>query len=287
MLGIGLAILSAILSALAVVLVAGRAKESNVLNISTIVTITSLVVMLPFAVMLTDFSTVSIEAILLFAASGVLAPGLTRLFYYSGLKKLGSSVNSSVFSFYPIYGAFLAALFLNEVLTVGNWLGIGTIISGVIIIQMSCKGNTCANSSLKEWSFPIMGGIIFAVSAVLTKTALTLFNAPFLGVTIAHIFALTPYIAFLFFNKKSRNEFSVRQNFGFFWFAGIGLALSWIFAFLALSFESVTVVVPLRSTESLFIAFFAFFFLKQQEPLSLKLISGVLMVVLGVFLVIV
>ena len=286
MLGIGLAIFSAILSAVAVVLVARNTKKASVLNISIIVTVTSLAVILPPAVVLTDFSAVPIEAVLLFALSGLLAPGLTRLFYYSGLKKLGSSVNSSVFSFYPIYGAILAALFLNEVLTVGNWLGIGTIISGVIIIQMGCRGNTCANSSLKEWSFPIMGGIIFAVSAVLIKAALNLFNAPFLGVTITHIFALIPYLTFLFLNKKSRTEFSLRQNLGLFWLAGIGLALSWIFAFLALSFESVAVVVPLRSTESLFIAFFALFFLKQQEPLSLKLISGVLIVVLGVILVI-
>jgi len=286
MLGIGLAILSAILSALAVVFVARRTKDSNTLNISTIITITSLIVIIPLAVILTDFSAVNIEAILLFAASGVLAPGITRLFYYNGLKKLGSSVNSSVFSFYPIYGAFLAALFLDEILTAENWLGIGAIISGVIIVQMSCKGNTCANSTKKEWSFPIIAGIMFAVSAILTKTGLTFFNAPFLGVTIAHIFALVPYLALLFFNKKSRIDFHVRHNLGLFWLAGIGLALSWIFAFVALSFDSVAVVVPLRSTESLFIAFFAFFFLKQQEPLSIKLVSGVLIVVLGVLLVI-
>jgi drug/metabolite transporter, DME family len=286
MLGIVLAIISAVLSAISVILVARNTKKTNPLNISIIVTITSLVVVLPLAVLLTDFSAVSIEAIVLFAASGLLAPGLTRLFYYSGLKKLGSSVNSSVFSFYPIYGAILAALFLNEVLSVGNWVGIGTIISGVIIIQMGCKSNTCANSSLKEWSLPILGGIIFAVSAILIKIALNIFNAPFLGVAITHIFALISYLSFLALNKKSRTEFPVRLNFSLFWFAGIGLALAWIFAFLAFSYESVAVVIPLRSTESLFIAFFGLLFLKQQEPLSLKLVSGVLIVVLGVLLVI-
>ena len=287
MLGSGLAILSAILSALAVVLIARRTKNSNPLNISIIITFTSLIVMLPLSVVLTDFSGINAEAILLFAISGALTPGLTRLFYYTGLKNLGSSINSSVFSFYPIYGAFLAALFLNETLTVGNWLGIGAIISGVIIVQMSCKSNTCASSGLKEWSFPIIGGILFSISAILTKAALDLFSAPFLGVTITHFFALIPYVAFLIFNKKSRNEFSARRNLGLFWVAGIGLALAWILAFSALSFDSVTVVVPLRSTESLFIAFFAFFFLKQQESLSLKLLSGVLMVVLGIILVII
>jgi DME family drug/metabolite transporter len=134
MLGIALALFSAIVSAISVVFVARHAKESNSFNISIIVTSTGLIAMLPLAVFLTDFSAVNVEAILLFAASGVLTPGLTRLFYYNGLKKLGSSVNSSVFSFYPIYGALLAVLFLNEVLTIGNWLGIGTVVSGVIII---------------------------------------------------------------------------------------------------------------------------------------------------------
>jgi drug/metabolite transporter, DME family len=286
MLGISLAILSAVVSALAVVLVARHAKESNPLNISVIITSTGLVVMIPLAVMLTDFSAANFEGILLFAASGVLAPGLTRLFYYSGLKKLGSSVNSSVFSLYPLYGAFLAAFLLNETLTVSNWLGIGAIISGVIIVQMSCRDNTCAHSSLKEWFFPILGGIMFASSAILTKAALTIFNAPFLGITIAVIFALTPYAGSLLFKKESRNNFSVRKNLRLFWLAGIGLAVAWILSFTALSLASVTTVIPLRATESLFIAFFAFFYLKQQEQLSVKLILGLMTVILGVILVI-
>jgi drug/metabolite transporter (DMT)-like permease len=287
MLGIALALFSAIVSAISVVFIARYTRESNSLNISIIVTSTGLIVMLPLAVFLTDFSAVNAEAILLFAASGVLTPGLTRLFYYNGLKKLGSSVNSSVFSFYPIYGALLAVLFLNEVLTIGNWLGIGTIISGVIIIEMSCKDNTCSNSSLREWGFPIMGGITFAISAILSKTALTIFNAPFLGVTIAYISAFIPYVALLFLNERSRKDFSVQKNLKLFWLAGIGLAIAWILSFAAVSLASVTIVFPLHATESLFIVFFAFLYLKKQEPLSVKLISGVVMVVLGVLLVII
>jgi drug/metabolite transporter, DME family len=287
MLGMGLAILSAIMSAFAVVLVAKHAKESNPLYISFAITMIGLIIMIPLAVVFTDFSNANLEAILLFAASGILAPGFSRLFYYSGLKKLGSSVNASVFSLYPLYGAILAAILLNEVLTAGNWVGIGAIISGIVIIQMGCRDSTCAHSRLKEWGFPIIGGIIFAVSAILSKAALTLFNAPLLGVAIAGIFALTPYILSVRFSKDPKSTFPVRKNLNLFWLAGVGLAAAWILSFMALSLDSVTVVIPLRSTESLFTAFFALFLLRQQEKLSRKLILGLFIVVLGIILVMV
>jgi drug/metabolite transporter, DME family len=287
MLGIGLAILSAVVSGFAVVLVARRARDSNPLNISIIITATGLLASLPFALAFTDFSAFNIEAILLFAASGILAPGLTRLFYYHGLKKLGTSVNSSVFSFYPIYGVFLAALFLNEVLTIENLLGVAAIISGIIVIEMSCKNHSCADSSLRQWSVPIVGGITFAVSAVLSKMALSMFNAPMLGVAIAFAFALIPYGIWLFFSNNARNSFSLRKSLNLFWLAGVGLAGAGILSFWALSFDSVSIVIPLRSTESLFVVFFAFFYLKQQEQLSISLITGIIITVIGVLLVII
>jgi drug/metabolite transporter, DME family len=286
MLGIVLALLSAIVSALAVVLVARHANGSSSLNLSIIITLSGLILMLPLAALLTDFSGANAVAILLFAASGILTPGLTRLLYYNGLKRLGTSVNSSVFSFNPIYGAFLAVIFLNEILTLGNWLGIGAIISGVIIIQMSCRGNTCANSSLKDWGLPIMAGIAFAVSAILSKTALNLFNAPFLGVTVAYAFAFIPYIAYLIVDKKSRINFIMPKRPTIIWLSGLGLAVAWILSFLALSLTSVNIVVPLRASESLFIAFFSFFYLKQVEKISTTLITGLVIVILGILLVI-
>jgi len=213
-------------------------------------------------------------------------PGLVRLFYYSGLKKLGPSVNSSVFSVYPIYSAFFAVLFLNELLTVPNWIGVATIASGVILIEISCRNNSCVNNSFKDWIFPVLGGLTYGSSAIIMKTALNISNAPILGVAIANCFSLIPYFLIMAIRKTSRSNLSLRKDLRRFWIAGVGLAISWILSFYALSIEAVSIVIPLLSLEPLFVILFSFLVLKQQENLSLKLAASIAITVLGVILII-
>jgi len=137
MIGIALALLSATVSGVAVVSVGRHSKEANALNVSILISLTGLVVILPLAAVLTDFSTANLGGILLFGAGGLLSPGSVRLFYYSGLRKLGPSVNSSVFSVYPIYSSLLAIFFLNEPLTLENWIGVAAIASGVVLVRIN------------------------------------------------------------------------------------------------------------------------------------------------------
>src|SRR3989337_2730462 len=103
MIGIILALLSAATSGLSVVLVGKHSKESNAFNLSLMISFIGLLIIWPLAIALTDFTQANLEAVSLFAAGGILSPGLVRLFYYSGLKKLGPSVNSSILSIYPLY----------------------------------------------------------------------------------------------------------------------------------------------------------------------------------------
>jgi uncharacterized membrane protein len=56
-------------------------------------------------------------------------------------------------------------------------------------------------------------------------------------------------------------------------------------AFYALSFEDVSVVTPLLSTEPLFVVFFAYLYLRRLECVSTKLALSIVLTVLGVVLV--
>ena len=287
MIGIALALLSATVSGVAVVSVGRHSKEANALNVSMLISLTGLVVILPLAAVLTDFSTANLGGILLFGAGGILSPGLVRLFYYSGLRKLGPSVNSSVFSVYPIYSSLLAVFFLNELLTLENWIGVAAIASGVVLVEMNCRNSTCENSVLKDWVLPILGGLTFGVSAILRKAALNIFNAPVLGVAVAYCFAFIPYFVILVYRKTARGNISLRKDLRLFWLAGVGQAISWILSFYALSLDPVATVIPLLSIEPLFVAVFAFLYLRGQEPLSPKLVASIIVTVLGVVLILI
>lgn len=287
MLGSTLALLSAAASAISVVIVGKYSKKTNAFNLSLVISSVGIVVLWPLAILLTDFGAANLAGILLFGVGGILTPGLVRLFYYGGLKKLGTSVNSAVFSIYPLYSSILAVLLLNEILSPENWAGILCIVLGVIFVEMISHAiNNGDKSARKGLIFPILGGLTLGVSSIIRKYALDLFNAPVFGVAVAYTFSLIPFLLMFLFSATTRKELSLKQDFRLFWTAGVGQAISWMLSFYALSFETVAVVTPLLSIEPLFVVLFAYFYLKEVERVSLKLLASIVLTVLGVVLVI-
>ena len=286
MLGITLALLSAAVSGFAVVAVGKHSGKSNAFNVSLVVSLVGVPILWPLAVGLTDFSAVNFEGMVLFALCGVLTPGLVRLFYYSGLKKLGTSVNSAVFAVYPLYSSLLAVLFLSETLTIKNLTGVFSIILGLVFVEIvSSNLNGGNNKSAKNLILPMLGGLVFGASTVIRKEALNLCNTPVMGVAIAYTFSLLPFAIAVAVHMPTRKELSLKQNLGLFWVAGVGQALSWILSFYALSLQSVAVIAPLLSIEPIFVVLLAYLYLKELEHVSPKLIASILLTVLGVILV--
>jgi drug/metabolite transporter, DME family len=158
MIGVFLALLSAAVSGFSVVLVRRYSTGSSALNMSLIITCVGMAVLWPLAIALTSFNFLTSDGFLFFAVSGVLSPGLVRLFYYKGLKKLGASGNAAVFSIYPLYSTLLAVVLLSEVLFWQNWLGIAFIIGGVIFIELSlhsCNGGE-EHAGRRTLIFPLL-----------------------------------------------------------------------------------------------------------------------------------
>jgi drug/metabolite transporter (DMT)-like permease len=287
MLGIALALLSAAVSGLSVVLVGKHNKKSNLLNISIVITAVGLIVLLPLAVIANEFSMVNLIGFALFALGGLLSPALVRLLYYGGLKKLGTAVNSSIFAVYPIYSLLLAVLLLGETPALANWIGVFVVVIGVILVEMtSCDPNGGKIRSLRNLIFPILGGLAFGVSVILRKYALNLCNTPVFGVTVAYTFSLIPFAVILLYQKPNREGRSLKQDLRLFWIAGVGQAIAWVLSFYALSIESAALVATILSIEPIFVVLMAWLYLGSSERLCVKLIESILVTVLGTILVI-
>jgi drug/metabolite transporter (DMT)-like permease len=286
MIGETLALLSAAASGISVVLVRKHSANSSVLNMSIVITIVGMAALWPLAIATTDFAAVNVWGFLLFALSGLLSPGFVRLFYYKGLKTLGASVNSSVFAVYPLYSSLLAILLLSEILTAWNVFGIAAIILGVVFVEMSINGKY-GHGKIDRHNIivPVLGGVTLGFATLFRKFALDTSNIPIMGVAIAYVFSLLPYIVILAFSSRSRQSLSLKQDFRWFWAAGIGQAVSWLLAFYALSFSQVSITTPLLAVEPLFVVAFAYFYLKEVEHVSAKLIASVAVTVLGVVLI--
>lgn len=286
MLGITLALLSAVASGFAVVIVGRHSNKSNAFNMSLLISVVGLFILWPLAIVVTDFSSVNFIGIALFGVGGLLTPGLVRLFYYNGLKKLGASVNSSIFSIYPLYTALFAVVFLSELLSPQNFLGILLITLGVIVVELNFRN---ANGRGKPFAgslvFPVLGGLMLGISAIIRKAALDIFNAPVLGVAVAYTFTFLLYTTVIATSKNTRKALSLRRDTRLFWLAGVGQALSWILSFYALSLEKVSIITPLLSVEPLFVVMLAAVYMREQERVSSKLVTGMILTFVGVVLV--
>jgi drug/metabolite transporter, DME family len=284
--GVALAILSAVTSAISVVLVRKVSNQSSTFNISLAISLVGMLVLWPFALILTDFSVINIVSILLFGLSGVFTPGFVRLLYYQGMRKLGAPINSSLFSIYPVYTSFLAVLFLSEILAPGNWAGILMVFLGGILVEWSArKTNSGIKQSRKDLIYPIIGGVTLGVGSILRKYALILFDAPVLGVSVAYTASLLPFLFILVFSASSRKELFLKRDMRLFWVGGVGQAITWMLSSYALSFDDVYVITPLLSIEPVFVAIFAILYLRKIERVSQKLVISIVLTVLGVVLV--
>jgi DME family drug/metabolite transporter len=209
--GVVLAIISAVTSAFSVVLVRKYSSQSNTFNISLTISWVGMLVLWPLALVLTDFSLANIGSILLFALSGILTPGFVRLLYYQGMKKLGASVNSSLFAVYPLYTSLLAVLFLSEFLTPSNWTGILMVFLGGILVEWSSReaGNLNIHSR-KDLIYPVLGGAALGAGSILRKSALIQFDAPVLGVAVAYTASLLPFLIMIASSTSTRKELSLK-----------------------------------------------------------------------------
>jgi DME family drug/metabolite transporter len=284
--GVVLAIISAVTSAFSVVLVRKYSNQSSTFNISLTVSWVGMLVLWPLALVLTDFSLANIGSILLFALSGILTPGFVRLLYYQGMKKLGASVNSSLFAVYPLYTSLLAVLFLSEFLTPNNWTGILMVFLGGILVEWSSReaGNLNIHSR-RDLIYPVLGGAVLGAGSILRKSALIQFDAPVLGVAVAYTTSLLPFLIIIASSTSTRKELSLKRDMRLFWVAGVGQAITWMLSFYALSLDDVSVITPLLSIEPVFVAIFAYLYLRKIEPVSKRLVLSIVLTVLGVVLV--
>ncbi|UCC57918.1 MAG: DMT family transporter [Candidatus Bathyarchaeum sp.] len=286
MLGIVLALLSALTLGFSQILVRKNLDKSNFVYISLTVTIMGNIILWPLTIYFTDLSTIKPESLLLFVLAGLFAPGIARLFYFKGMKTAGVSANSSIFATHPLFTSIIAILFLGEILSDENWIGIIFIVAGAIFIARNINNSSTQAKYTSKTGFivPVFGSLALASSQIVRKEGLNIFNQPLLGATIGYSTSLIVYLIVIAFSKDSRTRNYSRKDIQMFWKPGIGIATGWLLSFLALSQEKVSIVVPILQIELLFIILFAFIFLRKLENFSVKLIASALLIIAGVIL---
>lgn len=74
------------------------------------------------------------EALLWFTAAGISGPGLGRMFNYVSVARLGAAKSTSLVNTAPLFTAFFAVVFLAERLTLTIFIGVFSIVVGVLTL---------------------------------------------------------------------------------------------------------------------------------------------------------
>lgn len=283
MIGLVSAILAAAAIAWSVVLVRRSLEESSILRAALAVAVIGNVVVWPFALMFASSLVVDSSSLILFCVSGVLAPGVARLLFYRSMNTLGVTVTSAIFSTSPLYSSILALFVLNEVMSVWDWIGMALIVVGIVYFQRGSEGSkTEKRASVKGLVLALLAASVVALSQVILKYGLNVANEPVLGAAVGYMSSLLFYLLLTPFLGSGKPNVLFKNDLRLFWKAGLVFAIGWLLNFYSLSVERASVVASLIQIQPLFVAGFAYLYIRQLERIRAGLLVSVVIVVLGV-----
>lgn len=230
----------------------------------------------------------SMFALGLFAFTGLLATAISRVVTYTGVQRVGASVNSAGVNTRPVFASLGAVVFLGEVLTLQTAVGIVIVVGGLIALALS-KGGDIRGWSYADLVFPIGAAIMFATGNVLRRYGLTVTDLSALeGVAINETAGLVGLLVFVFlYRANDAREFlsAPRSAYGYFTVCGLLNAVALFSLFEALDRGRVVVVDPISSPTSLFALLFTAVLLRDVEQVTRRLVLGVVLVVSGVVII--
>lgn len=223
-----------------------------------------------------------IQANLPFVLIGVFVPGLTRMLAFRGIRKMGSSVTTSVLNSTPMFSATLAIIFLGERPGLPVLFGIGMIVGGLMMLSWKIEKRTWSRTEL---FYPLLAALLLGFKDVVARWGMATTGNPILAAAITATIATLE--VFLIIRTVQGEKFSLPPPAIslLFVISGLFSGASFLFMFLALHMEQVVIVAPTFNTSSIFVIFLAPLVLRRIEALTSRKIVGAVLVVAGVFLI--
>jgi drug/metabolite transporter (DMT)-like permease len=218
--------------------------------------------------------------VLPFVATGVLAPGLSQIFFVRAVKAAGPSRASVVMGTAPLTAVAIALVFLGEPL---RW----PLIVGALAIV--CGGLALAREPARPDSFRLVGIALAIATTVFFATRDNIVRwlagdtqvPPQLAAATSMLAGTAVVLAYLILSRGRRGPVAaVRAARAWMW-PGLLFGASYASLFEAYYRGRVSVVSPLTATESLFAVLFAAILLRRSELVGRHLVAGALLIVAG------
>lgn len=278
-----LAFISALFSAAAAIGEKKALQNSSAISFSLLLSIFNVIFSIPF-LLFVDFSTVSIEAILVLFAKSTLG-AFSFLFVMKGLKSLEISSSLPILVLTPGFTALLAFIFLKEELSLFEIFGMVILLFGTYLLQLKPDKNLIYpfqfRKQPKALIYIILALVIFSITSVVDKALLTNFKlAPFVFIPLQHVFYTLIFLV-LFIVNRDRSE-SFKGTFYSIWKIVLIVSLfTIIYRFshiYAIKLGSVALVLSIKRTSVFFATIIGGTYFNEQNLLR-KTIATILMII--------
>lgn len=267
----------------------GMVAGGTSLQASLVVVIvdTSLYLLALLAIQGTDvLSGLTLAAFLVFFLSGVVGTALGRLAVFTGVDRVGASINSATISTRPLFATGLAIVFLGEGVTLATVVGIAVLVLGLSVLALSQGGDL---SGWKRWDllYPLAAAMMFGAGNVARRWGLLEFPDITLleAVAINEFGALLSLALYTVYAGRWDVLRAPQRTYAYFSGSGSITAVALLALFAALQQGRVAIVDPLAATAPLFTLVFAVIFLRDVERVTKGVVGGALLVVVGIVLI--
>jgi drug/metabolite transporter (DMT)-like permease len=215
-----------------------------------------------------------------FLIAGVIAPGLSQVFFVRAVQEAGAARTSVLMGTAPLVAVAIALTILGEPLSAGLLLGAGLIVGGGIAL---------ANERVRPADFRRLGILFALVTTALFAVRDNVLRAiakdshvhPLVAAPVSLLAGLATVAAFLLLTRGRAFVTGYGRSLRAFAPAGVVFGLSYALLFEAYYHGRVSVVAPLVATESLWGVLFAALLLRRSELVGRRLVLGAVLIVAG------
>jgi drug/metabolite transporter (DMT)-like permease len=220
---------------------------------------------------------------LIFVIVGLFVPGATRVLSFRGIRTMGSAITSTIVNTTPMFSTILAVLVLGE--RPGPLVLAGVALTVMGLITVSWVGRQDTFNKL-ELIYPFSCALIFSLKDITVRWGLASGGVqPILAAAIAAVTSTVEIYLITRYLQKEKFVLPSAKVFGWFVWSGIFTGGSFLFMYIALSMERVTIVAPLINSYAIFVLLLTPFMARQIESVTGRKIAGAGLVVAGIFLV--
>jgi drug/metabolite transporter, DME family len=276
-----LALVSAVLSAGATIFIRQGLRTSGSLSGFWINVLVGMITLWVAVAVTGGPGPVSAKALGYFVLAGLVGTVAGRLFRFIAIERVGASVAAAVINLNPMVATILAILLLGEQVTVPIVVGTLVIVIGTVLLSLS--GGRVGFAPRLLW-LPILSATCFGMVSILRKLGLG-GAGPIIGTALNVTTAAVAFGSFMVATGQ-RDALVVRgRPLAYFAAAGLMENTAVFLNIVALGMGTVSVVTPLYGSSPIFVLLFSFFFLRGVEVLTARVVTGTVLIVVGIYLI--